>query len=126
MSQPFDLEQTIASAAQSGWDWFDQIPDDAIKSRVKLEMARRTEDKRAIAAAWARFADSPDGRLALEALFDTTLRRTVFFANLGQEPLAMATWGAFREGQNALAQAIALQIAAGRETEEQPKPRDVA
>jgi hypothetical protein len=125
MSFPHSLEDTIGAAAKGGWDWFDHIEDEKIRDRVKLELAKKNEDAQTIASAWAAFSLSPGGRLALEALFDTTLRRNVYFVNLGQDAQAMAMWGAFREGQNALAQAIAKQIAVGLGLDEQPKPRDV-
>lgn len=124
MSQPYSLENIVANAMSQGWDFFEGIADPQIRKRVEIAQARRADDRKTINAAWARFAASPDGRMALEALFDTTLRRTTYFVNLGQDPVAMATWGAFREGQNALAQAIALQIAEGQETEDKPKSRD--
>lgn len=123
MSKVAELEHLL-SAAGTGWDFFDGVPD-AIRKRVELQDAKSEEDRRIVSAAWAAFAETPGGRKALEALFDTTLRRTVYFVNLGQEPGAMAMWGAFREGQNAVAHAIAVQISRGRETDEQPKPRDV-
>lgn len=124
MNQPNSLEQILQSAKSQGWDFFDQIADPEIRKRVELAQAKRSEDQKTIAGAWARFAATPDGRMALEAMFDTTLRRTVYFVNLGQDAQAMAMWGAFREGQNALAQAIALKIAEGQDAEEKPKPRD--
>lgn len=125
MSYPNSLEDIIGSAARGGWDWFEGIADEKIRERVKLELARRDEDAQTIASAWAAFSMTEGGRKALEALFDSTLRRTVYFANLGQDAQSMAMWGAFREGQNALAQAIAKQIAAGLGMDEKPKPRDV-
>jgi hypothetical protein len=117
-----DIETLISGAAKGGWEWFDQV-DPEIRKRVEVQKAKSEEDRRAIAGAWADFYKSPGGRKALEFLFDTTLRRTVFFVQLGLDPQSMATWGAFREGQNALAHEIARQIAAGL-GEEGPKPRD--
>lgn len=123
MSAGNDFEQLLASAGQ-GWDFFDGV-DEAVRKRIELRDAATAEDRKTIAAAWAEFAATPGGRKAIDALFDTTLRRTVYFVNLGQEPGAMAMWGCFREGQNAVAQAIAVQIALGRDSKEQPKPRDL-
>lgn len=123
MSRVNDLEDLLASAG-TGWDFFEGVPE-AIRKRIELQGARTEEDRRTVAAAWAAFAATPAGRMALDALFDTTLRRTVYFVNLGQEPGAMAMWGAFREGQNAVAHEIARQVALGREAEDQPKPRDI-
>lgn len=122
MSHPAGLEQLVDGAARSGWEWFGGV-DERVQKALLLDAARTDEDKRAIARAWADFAETPGGRKALEAMFDTTLRRTVFFASLGVDPMSMAVFGAFREGQNALAHEIARQIATGR-ADDPPKPRD--
>ena len=119
--QPFSMEQIIGGAAKGGWDWFGALPDN-VRQALDTAQAKDAEDGRAIASAWARFHDSPDGRKALEALFDSTLRRTTFFVNLGLDPMSMATFGAFREGQNALAHEIARQIGLGMA--EPVKPRE--
>lgn len=124
MNAPGMLEDIISRAGSSGWDFFDKLPDD-IRQRVELQQAKVTEDRETIARAWANFASTPDGQKALQAMFDQTINRTVFFVNLSQDPAAMAMWGCFREGQNALAHEIARQIARGRQSEEQPKPRDI-
>lgn len=121
--RPGDLERIIGAAAAGGWDWFDQIPDTKVRAALELKRAKTAEDRRTIAAAWAEFAATPGGRMALQALFDATLNRTVFFVGLGTDAQSMAMFGAFREGQNALAQEIARQIAAGRE-DDPPKPRE--
>lgn len=118
-----DIEDIIGGAAAGGWEWFAQV-DPKIRELVEVRQARAEEDARAIAHAWAAFYETPGGRKALEFLFSSTLRRTVFFVQLGLDPMSMATWGAFREGQNALAHEIARQIARGR-GDQQPKPRDV-
>ena len=119
---PMDLQSIVAGARGGGWDWFDKV-DDRVKDAVNLRQELAEEAARAIARAWAGFAEAPDGKKALELLFDTTLRRTVFFTSLGLDPLSIAVWGAFREGQNALAHEIARQIAKGRG--DTTKPRDV-
>lgn len=119
---PNSMEDILAHAAKGGWDFFDRLPSD-LQKRVSPEQVRDEETAKLIASAWARFARSSDGRKAMEALFDATLRRTVYFVNLGQDAQSMAMWGAFREGQNALAQEIARQIARGQR--EKLKPRDV-
>jgi hypothetical protein len=103
---PNSLEDIVSSAAKGGWEWFDAA-DDRIKDKLELQQAKDGADARVIAEAWARFYNSPDGRMALELLFDTTLRRTVFFVQLGLPPDQVVAFGAFREGQNALAHAIA-------------------
>lgn len=109
---PNSLEDILGSAANGGWDWFDSVPEHvrkAVESQRKLSDA----DARAIDAAWREFYETPGGRKALEALFESTLRRTTFFVNLGLDIQSMAVFGAFREGQNALAHEIARRIARG-------------
>lgn len=118
-----DLQDIISGAAAGGWEWFDQL-DPKIRDLVRVRQEKAAEDGMAIARAWAEFAATPGGEKALSALFAATLRRTVYFASLGLDINSMAVWGAFREGQNALAHEIARQIARGQ-GEEEPKPRDV-
>lgn len=118
---PNAFENIIASAKQGDWGFFEGV-DAEIARRMDIDQSKGSEDAELIARAWARFASTPDGFKALEKLFDTTLRRTVYMVNLGQDMAAMAMWGAFREGQNALAQEIARQIARGQS--EDLKPRD--
>ncbi|WP_313193090.1 hypothetical protein [Shinella zoogloeoides] len=120
MISPQQFEQIVSGAASGGWDWF-KSADPAVQQALDVNQAKEGEDNRAIASAWARFAASPDGRKALERLFDTTLRRTVFFVSLGLDSMSMATFGAFREGQNALAHEIARQIARGNNEAAQPR-----
>lgn len=119
--KPNPLEAIIASAARGGWDFFGNV-DDEVRRRMDVDQSKAGQDAQAIARAWAHFYETPEGRKALEVLFDTTLRRTVYMVNLGQDAMSMATWGAFREGQNSLAQEIARQIARG--LNEELKPRD--
>lgn len=119
--QPNSLQDIISSAAKGGWDWFESA-DPEVKRALEVKQAKDSEDQKTIARAWARFARSPDGKRALELLFDSTLRRTVFFTSLGLDPMSMAVFGAFREGQNALAHEIARQIGLGNA--EAVKPRD--
>lgn len=120
--QPQSFQNIVEGAADQGWDWFKQV-DPAIREKLGVHQAKDDADSKAIAAAWARFAGTADGQKALEKLFDTTLRRTVFFASLGLDPTSMAVFGAFREGQNAVAHEIARQIGIGNQ--EAVKPRDV-
>lgn len=120
MFSPQDFERIISGAAGGGWDWFAKT-DASVQDALDVKQAKEGEDSRAISAAWARFAESPDGRKALERLFDTTLRRTVYFASLGLDPMSMAVFGAFREGQNALAHEIARQIGLGNQEAIQPR-----
>lgn len=116
-----DIESLISGAAGAGWEWFQQAPEN-VRDKIALNREQSTEDGKAIARAWADFYQTPGGRKALELMFDTTLRRTVFFATLGVDFQSMAAFGAFREGQNALAHEIARQIGLG--LQEDVKPRD--
>jgi hypothetical protein len=122
--QPNSIEDIISGAASGGWDWFEKASPEAMARRLKVTQERDADDGRVIAAAWARFYNSEDGRMALDRLFDTTLRRAVYFANLEIDMQAMAVYGALREGQNSLAHEIARQISIGQADEEGPKPRD--
>lgn len=118
--QAQSFQNIVEGASNSGWDWFNQV-DPSVRDKLDVRQSKDAEDNKAIASAWARFADSPDGRKALEKLFDTTLRRTVYFAALGLDPSSMAVFGAMREGQNAVAQEIARQIALGNQEAIQPR-----
>lgn len=117
------FQDLIGGAAQGGWDWFDRA-DGEIQKRLDVRRDLEGEDAKAVARAWAEFSRTPGGEKALLALFNSTIRRTVFFVNLGLDPMSMAVFGAFREGQNALAEEIKRQIFKGL-NEEAPKPRDV-
>lgn len=109
---PADLESLIARAQSDGWGFFDGL-DDETKKRADVEKARQMEENAAICQAWADFYRSEGGRKALETLFDATLRRTTWFSQIGVPMDQMAVFGAFREGQNAFAHAIARCIAKG-------------
>lgn len=119
---PNGFDDIIQRMMTGGWDALEGVSSE-VRRRVALEDERSADEKRVINAAWARFAASEDGRRALEALFDVTLRRTVFFVNLNLPPDQVLAWGAFREGQNALAHAIARAIAEGQ-GDDPPKPRE--
>lgn len=108
-----DFEDAVTSAAGAGWEWFDQA-DEKIRRRLDPRQLLEGEDAKGVARAWAEFASTAAGAKALEALRKATVGRTVYFVNLGLDPMSMATFGAFREGQNALAEEIFRQIAKGR------------
>lgn len=109
---PASIEDILRQAGSTGWDFFDQL-DDETKRRAELEKARAMEENAAICHAWAEFYRDEGGRKALETLFDSTLRRTTWYASLGLPVDQMVAYGAFREGQNAFAYAIARCIAKG-------------
>lgn len=116
------LDEMIAGAATSGWEWFDGA-DEKIRERLDVRRNLAGEEGKAIARAWADFAATPGGEKALTAMWQATLGRTVFFVNLGLPADQFMPFGCFREGQNALAHEIFRQIAKGR-NEEGPAPRD--
>lgn len=124
MSETFSLEDIIAQAAGAGWDWFDGI-DPRIRKAVELKQAENTDRARQVNAGWAKMMADPDGRVALEEMFSTTIRRASFMVQLGLTSDQIGVFGSFREGQNALAWAIARHVAAGQ-GKPLPKPRDTA
>jgi hypothetical protein len=125
MSEPSlqGVEDLIGSAKNAGWEWFERM-DPKVAEKLHTGAGLKEADKREISAAWAAFAASPGGTKALQALFNETLNRTVFFTALGIDPGQAAAYGAFREGQNSVAFIIAKMIADGREAKK-PKERDV-
>jgi hypothetical protein len=118
-----DLETVLASFKGGGWDALEGVSPE-VADRLKLDKERDKEKERIIASAWARFAASPDGKIALQAFLDSTLNRTVFFTNLQLPPEQTAIWGAFREGQNSVASLVLAAIAKGRGDVVQHKPRE--
>lgn len=116
------LEEIISGAARADWSWFEQL-DPQVKSAVALQREEDKDKIERIAKAWAKFAATADGAEALEAMFASTLDRTVWFVQLGEDVNPHGKWGYFREGQNSLAHEIRRQIAAGR-GKPKPKPRD--
>lgn len=119
---PHALEDILASAARGGWDFFDGI-DPRIRQMVELKQGHDQELAKKVARGWAKMLGDPDQLAALEALYDSTLRRATFFVQLGIPSDQVVQFGAFREGQNAVAHEIARQIAAGR-GDPPPKPRE--
>lgn len=119
--KPDGFESLIANAHR-GWEFFEGI-DPKIRQMIEVRQADNDQKARRIAATWARFAATADGREALDAMFDMTHRRVTFFVQLGLPMDQIAMWGVFREGQKATAQEIARQIAKGR-GDEPPKPRE--
>ena len=96
-------------------------PDDRLRpseSDQKFIDAKRAEaeaESRAHQLAWARFAATTDGRAALEAMLDQTLRRGVYSYVPGATMDQTAMHGVFREGQNSLANEIMRMIALGND-----------
>lgn len=107
----FDFETIKAKAA----DFVDERlrPDATEQARRDNISAEAQEKSKAIARAWANFADTVEGRLALETMLDVTIRRVKFHyqPGIGTEHVALS--GVFREGQDALAWEIMRQVALG-------------
>lgn len=123
MSNGQSLSKMIQMAQAQDWSAFDAL-DPALRSEVDPRVAAQEEDlkRQRIAAAAAKIFTSPEGELVLETILDKTLRRSSFFAMLGIDPMQVAMFGAFREGQNALVTEILRLIAEGR-GEPQPPQR---
>lgn len=97
------LEQHIADLRDGGWEALERIieGDPVEKATARRQREATTEaDKRSIRTAWAAFAATPGGRLALQALVDRTLNKSVFLTHLGLSAEQVAIHGAYREGQN--------------------------
>lgn len=89
----------IAQAGEMGWDWFGQRaepPRSATQAAVDAAVSQR------LAQAAARLAASPDFRLLLNHLVDTTILQPVQFVALGLSIEDSALNTARREGENAL------------------------
>ncbi len=119
---PLSFEDILSAARSGGWDMFEDI-DPRIRKAIGLKQALDSDRAKQVAAGWAKMAADPDQRAALEELFNSTVRRATFFVQLGLTADQVGTFGAFREGQNAVAWEIARQVAAGL-GEPLPKPRD--
>lgn len=121
--QPNDIESIINGVSGGDFDVFAGVAPEMAR-KLQLQQARDEEERQTVAAAWARFYEDPAGRKALEALFDTTLRRATYFAALGTDALQIAVYGSFREGQNSVAHEIARQISRGLADDKGPTPRE--
>lgn len=117
------MEETLNGALSGGWEKINKTLDPEVARRLSVEQGKEGLDQEAISRAWFEFSITPGGEKAIDALFSSTLWRTIYFVNLGLDPLFMANFGAFREGQMSLAHEIARQIALGQG--ENVKPRDV-
>lgn len=93
MNYPGDLERILAGAAGDGWNMIEQVADPKIQERLKLVMAKRDEDAQSHRPGVGAVCSSPDGAMALDALFSTTLLRTVYFVGLGTDAAQAAQFG---------------------------------
>lgn len=113
------LEDLMRGAASADWSWFEDV-----EKRMGQQPSTETEALRSrLAAAASRIFDTDDGRLVLQTLVDVTLLRSIFVTQIGIDPMQAYAFGAFREGQNALATQLLRLIAEGR-GEAPPQPRE--
>lgn len=105
------LDVAIERAGESeGWAFFDQQE----KGQVDAAARRINEARERVGeAAAALYAGSPEFRIVLEWLLDQTLRRATWSPQLGISMDQICGHGCFREGQNAIAEALLKAIAAG-------------
>ena len=111
------LDQFINEAGSIIDELFPKTGDsDEFARLVKVQ----TEEIRRVRAAAARIFDTEDGRLVLEALCDSTLRRPTFITHVNMPADRGYAFGCFREGMNAAVFAILRAIAEGRD---EPPPQ---
>lgn len=119
-----DFEDLVSSAAGAGWDWFEKA------ERLFADRSQLSPDdgakRRQLAEATARVFASEDGRVLFEHVKAATIDRVTFVTQLGVDPQQALSYGAFREGQNALFVAIAKLAHEGRRdpAETAPTRRD--
>lgn len=114
MAEP-SLEALMAQATSDDWRFLEALdqrfgasPESRkAREKAKLDRARLSE----IAA---RIFEGPEGTLFLEWLLDQTVRRMTFAVMTNADPQRAVLYGAFREGQNALALTLLRMIAEGR------------
>lgn len=120
--KPLTLENAMAAASGEGWDFLDALEQGfgaSPEARRKRELTAL--ERKALMSAAARVFSGRDGELVLEWLLDQTWRRMTFAVMNHPDPQHAVLYGAFREGQNALALSILRMIAEGRS--EDPPPQ---
>jgi hypothetical protein len=117
MSAPgFDLQNVLAQMRDGDWDVLKVLEErygaspDARKAR---ELA--AEEEKALTAVMASLPDA-----FLDWLWQATWGRMTFSVMTHPDPQQALLYGAFREGQNALALTILKAVAQGRQTEQPP------
>ncbi|WP_336800490.1 Bbp19 family protein [Kaistia sp. MMO-174] len=116
------LEDAIASVTGESWDFvgaMEQRYGASPEARKKRELSEL--ERKALLSAAASVFSGPDGERVLEWLLDQTWRRMTFAVMTHPDPQQALLYGAFREGQNALALSILRMIAEGRT--ETPPPQ---
>ena len=95
-----DIESHIRAIANGDFDVLDSVDKRIAEATKSRPIGMSDEDRKTIATAWAGFASTPGGKMALQALIDRTLNRPVYLAHLGYSAEQAAIYGAHREGQN--------------------------
>lgn len=120
--KPLSIEDAIAGASGDNWEFLDALDQrfgaspEARKKRELTELQRK-----GLAAAAVAVFSGRDGELVLDWLLDQTWRRMSFAVMNHPDPQHAVLYGAFREGQNALALSILRMIAEGRSEEPPPQ-----
>jgi DNA-binding PadR family transcriptional regulator len=127
MMHPGDLQKWVERAATGGWEFFSPFASPGLSDdQRKALQSKAEEDRDTIARAWKDFAATPGGAKALQQLMDGTVNRAVPPAvAMGFTMEQVAMFAQFREGQNNVAHWILKLIAHGRDSNEQPQPRDL-
>lgn len=122
-----DLQKWVERAATGGWEFFQPFAQPGLSDDQREALkAKAAEDRETIARAWQEFAATPSGEKALQVLLDGTVNRAVPPAvAMGFTMEQVAMFAQFREGQNNIAHGILKLIAHGRDTQDQPQPRDL-
>ena len=94
-----------------GWGFFHHQADPELNAK-QAALAEEKSKRLALEAA-VLWQHNPGFRDIMEFIFDQTLRRPAYVAQLGLPMDQAYGYGAFREGQNAVADMIAKMIATG-------------
>jgi hypothetical protein len=116
MTPSANFASLVKQAKESGWDFFEG------QGGERAAAERGLVNTNPIAAAAARLAENQDFVWVMEFMADQTLRRVQFInGGYGFDPMQVALYGTFREGQNSAVFLLFKLIAEGRE--EQLKDR---
>lgn len=119
-----ELENVLQQMSGEGWDFLSALEQrfgaspEARKAREKAAL-----DQQMLAEIAARIFSGDDGERFLRWLLDMTWGRLTFAVASHPDPQQALVYGAFREGQNALALTILGMVAKGR-SEEAPPARE--
>jgi len=112
---PVDLQKLLAEGPEGGWATLDRMAKQFGASPAQRKAREKADlDRRLMAETAARIFEGDDGERFLEWMLDQTWRRFTFAIASHPDPQQALLYGAFREGQNALALTILRMIAEGR------------